>query len=62
MEELFRVLNTRRRRQELSTDLPEAEVVRGEDGLIDDIVASDATSRTAHRGIHAAGNGRPRAW
>jgi ribonuclease R len=48
MEELFGVLNARRRRRgAIDFDLPEAEVVLGEDGLIDDIVASERN--VAHR-------------
>jgi ribonuclease R len=48
MEELFGVLNGRRRRRgAIDFDLPEAEVVLGEDGLIDDIVASERN--VAHR-------------
>jgi len=48
MEELFGVLNTRRRRRgAIDFDLPEAEVVLGADGLIDAIVASERN--IAHR-------------
>jgi ribonuclease R len=48
MQELFGVLNGRRRRRgAIDFDLPEAEVVLGEDGQIDDIVASERN--VAHR-------------
>jgi len=48
MHELFSVLNGRRRRRgAIDFDLPEAEVVLGEDGQIDDIVASERN--VAHR-------------
>jgi ribonuclease R len=48
MRELFGVLNGRRRRRgAIDFDLPEAEVVLGEDGQIDDIVASERN--IAHR-------------
>jgi len=48
MRELFTVLNGRRRRRgAIDFDLPEAEVVLGEDGQIDDIVASERN--VAHR-------------
>jgi len=48
MHELFGVLNGRRRRRgAIDFDLPEAEVVLGEDGQIDDIVASERN--VAHR-------------
>jgi ribonuclease R len=48
MQELFTVLNGRRRRRgAIDFDLPEAEVVLGEDGQIDDIVASERN--VAHR-------------
>ena len=48
MHELFAVLNGRRRRRgAIDFDLPEAEVVLGEDGQIDDIVASERN--VAHR-------------
>ena len=48
MRELFVILNGRRRRRgAIDFDLPEAEVVLGEDGQIDDIVASERN--VAHR-------------
>ena len=48
MRELFTVLNGRRRRRgAIDFDLPEAEVVLGDDGQIDDIVASERN--VAHR-------------
>jgi ribonuclease R len=48
MHELFVVLNDRRRRRgAIDFDLPEAEVVLGEDGMIEDIVASERN--VAHR-------------
>jgi ribonuclease R len=48
MRELFTVLNGRRRRRgAIDFDLPEAQVVLGEDGQIDDIVASERN--VAHR-------------
>jgi ribonuclease R len=48
MRELFTILNGRRRRRgAIDFDLPEAEVVLGEDGQIDDIVASERN--VAHR-------------
>jgi len=48
MHELFVVLHDRRRRRgAIDFDLPEAEVVLGEDGMIEDIVASERN--VAHR-------------
>ena len=48
MEELFHILNARRtRRGSVDFDLPEAEVVLNEEGLIEDIVASERN--VAHR-------------
>jgi ribonuclease R len=48
MRELFEILNRRRRRRgAIDFDLPEAEVVLGEDGQIEDIVATERN--IAHR-------------
>jgi ribonuclease R len=48
MHELFEILNARRRRRgAIDFDLPEAEVVLGEDGQIEDIIATERN--VAHR-------------